>query len=875
MVSGNRIGMPESAGDPSSRPACASVGAALFLLSGALSLIYEVSWVRALTLEMGADSLAVATVVAVFLGGLALGARLGGPWADRMVRPFLVYGCLEILLGLYALATPALIGWVLPAFVTAIVPWRDHFLITSLLRVVCTCVLLLPPTLLMGASLPLVTRAGAAWVGDAARWAGLLYGLNTIGAFGGTLLAGFLLLPYMGLTRTLFTAGGASLLLGVIALAVGRAQRVEGILAIPPETRSQDRTVRKRMAIAVALTGFSALACEVIWTRVLVLVLGSSVYAFTIVLATFLAGSGLGSLLAATALRPAPDRAVPRFYALCLVAAVLVILASGTFALLPKLFVALFWKWNLQANANLVFPVEFLLAALVLLGPSLVMGGLLPVALRAYGMAFDRAGRASGTLYAWSTAGSILGALAAGFLLIPGLGIRGGLQTAAVVQCVAAGLAAGLGRGGARPFVRRAAFAIAVGILILNAAPGWDRQLMTSGVFRDARLFHSSTLAEFRDVLSRRSELLFYRDGIAATVTVSRDREGARESIYLATNGKIDASSHEDRPTQSLLAHLPMLCHPNPERVCVIGMGSGGTAGTAALYPSAEIVVVEIEKAVVDAARLFKEVNYDVHARDRVRIVLSDGRFYLRGCRKEFDVIISEPSNPWLAGSSDLFTEEFYRLAAGTLREDGLFCQWVPMYGLSPESYRMVIRTFLSSFPHSYLFEAKSRVDTLLLGCRTPFVPDLALANARLAWPGIVRDLADPATRVNSIYDLAARFRAGPGELRELAGDGPLHTDDLPRLAYRAPRELYLDTRDLNQELVEHHGLGLCPYLREAPQFGRGPVPDFFQKLAMAYRISSPGGREAGACLEKAGNRSGTGAPVSRVNALEPSAVPQ
>jgi spermidine synthase len=236
---------------------------------------------------------------------------------------------------------------------------------------------------------------------------------------------------------------------------------------------------------------------------------------------------------------------------------------------------------------------------------------------------------------------------------------------------------------------------------------------------------------------------------------------------------------------------------------------------------------------------------------------VSDGRLHVRLHPGAYDVIISEPSNPWLAGTSDLFTADFYRLAVRALRDDGLFCQWAPVYGLSPDSYRLMVRTFLSVFPHTYLVTAQARTDTLLLGSRTPFVPDLARANERLAWPGILRDLADPEIGVTSIYDLAARFRAGPDAVRNLAGTGLLHTDDLPRLAYQAPRELYLDTRDANEALIRDHGRGLCPALSEAPEFGRGPVPDFFAKLAAAYRAAWPIGREARACLERDSDRSG------------------
>jgi len=839
----------------------------LFFLSGAFALVYEVSWVRAMSLQFGSTTLAVSTVVTIFMGGLALGAWIAGKMADRFSDPLARYGLIEIVLALYALLTPVLFRLVFPIFDQVGPNVSSSLWGTSLLRFLIAAVLLLPPTILMGATLPVLSRFHVLRHGEGARGAGLLYGINTVGAVAGTLTVSFLLLPTIGLLRAVIFTGIGNLALGITAFIVGKrvardrelpatkplpaeaAEAVEG--ADAAEAANADieypAGTDRAVLLAVAFTGFAALVCQVAWTRVMALVLGASIYAFAVVLSTLLAGLGAGAVVTAAVLRAAPSRARVVFYGLALSSAVALGLTSALFQHLPEMFRSLYWSWNLEAHSGAVLPVQFLLAGAVMLLPAVLMGGLFPAALRVFVRDPRQTGRKVGNLYAGNTLGTILGAFAAGFVLIPLVGVRGSLLIAAAAQCLGAVLMVH-SPGKRERAVKLPVAGIAVALLVLLLTPPWHRQLMTSAMYRYANAYTEPGGEGLESTLAKEEQLLFYRDGLTATVTVTRDLASTQRSLYITTNGKIDGSSHSDMPTQRLLAHVPVLFHPAPRDVCVIGMGTGTTAGSATLHPEvSRVAVVEIESAMVEGARLFRDHNQDLHSNEKVDIHVTDGRLFLRLRPESFDVITSEPSNPWLAGASDLFTVEFFELGARALREGGIFCQWVQIYGMSPENLKTIVRTFASVFPNSLLLSTIPDTDLLLVGFKGPLMLDISLAQERLQQSLIRDDLSDERVGINTFHDLAARFRMGPSDIRSFVGQGPLHTDDLPLIAYRAPRDMYTDTRESNMRELARFAQGIGPGLRNIPG-----TPEqrrlFFETLAAAYRRFLPGGMEAEIC---------------------------
>ena len=827
----------------------------LFFLSGAFALIYEVSWVRAMSLQFGSTTLAVSTVVTLFMGGLALGAWIAGKMADRFSNPLARYGLIEIVLAIYALVTPVLFRWIFPIFDQLGANVSSSLWGISLLRFLIAAILLLPPTILMGATLPVLSRFYVLRHGEGARGAGLLYGINTVGAVAGTLTVGFLLLPAIGLLRTVVYTGIGNLALGCIALIVGRRvardREPPTTISLPAEAAGTDiefpADTDRVVLLAVAFTGFAALVCQVAWTRVMALVLGASIYAFAVVLSTFLAGLGAGAVVVAAVLRAAPSRARVVFYGLALSAAAALGLTFALFQHLPEVFRSLYWSWNLEAHSGTVLWVQFLLAGAVMLLPSVLMGGLFPAALRVFVRDPGQTGRRVGDLYAGNTVGTILGAFAAGFVLIPLVGVRGSLLIAAATQCLGAALMV-YSPGKRERAVVLSGAAVTVALLLLLLTPPWHRKLMTSAMYRYANAYTNSGGRGLETTLAEQEQLLFYRDGLTATVTVIRDLASTHRSLYIATNGKIDGSSHSDMSTQRLLAHIPVLFHPSPRDVCVIGMGTGSTAGSAALHPEvSNVAVVEIESAMVEGARHFGDHNHNVHSNEKVNIHITDGRLFLRLRPASFDVISSEPSNPWQAGSSDLFTVEFFELGARALREDGIFCQWVQIYGMSPENLKTIVRTFASVFPNSLLLTTIPDTDLLMVGFKGPLRLDISLAAERMQHSLISDDLSDERLGISTFYDLAARFRMDPSDIQSFVQQGPLHTDDLPLIAYRAPRDMYLDTREQNMRELARVAQGIGPGLRNisgSPEQRRL----FFETLAAAYRRFLPGGMEAVIC---------------------------
>lgn len=784
----------------------------LFFGSGVVALVYEVAWTRLLTLEMGSSTLAVSTVLSVFMAGLAIGARVAGPLADRLSRPLLAYGLLELGIGVYAVCTPYLFGLVASLFALLGAGTSPGIWWLSVLRFIIAGVLLIPPTMLMGATLPLLVRhCGFAGI-SGGRIAGILYGINTCGAFAGTVLSGLILLPTVGLRKCILAAAAINLLLGIVAALWGRAAGLAASAAPPdPVPGRRSRIAEISLLLAIAATGFAAMVCQVAWSRVLVLIVGPSVYAFTVMLATFLIGLGGGSSLVAVCLKNNPGMGRLVFAVLAGLSGVLILVSSGTFQYLPSLFLKLFRGLGIEEDPDAHTALLFLVSGSVMIVPTLVMGGLFPACSVALMDRERSRGEDVGRLFSYNTIGAIVGSFAAGFVLVPLIGIRHSLLVAAILSTVAS-LVALLPRSG-----RSAAVAAALSGTGLLAAwaltPDWDRQLMTSGVYKYTDYFKTTKVREMREFMEGDERVLFYRDGLTATITVIRDLKAENSDLYLSTNGKIDGSSHRDMPTQRLAAHLPILLHRAPDNVCVIGLGTGCTAGSASLHPGVDVDVVEIEAAVVEGARFFSLHNHNVHDRKNVKIHVTDGRLFVRLRPATYDVLISEPSNPWLAGASDLFTRDFFELGARSLREGGIFCQWVHLYGMSEESIRTVLRSFMDVFSHVYVASTIPGADIQLIGAREPIPFNLPRMERRMSIPAVEADLADPRVRVHSLAELLARIVLGPEEARVLAGAGPLNTDDHPVIAYTAPRSLYSSTRESNTELLLRHAKGMGGYL--------------------------------------------------------------
>ena len=763
-------------------PALPGWASLCFLFSGAAGLLYEVVWSKQLAYLLGSSLHAVAAVVASFLLGLALGARLLGVALARRGNGARTYALLELGVGLLGLlilpalrASDPLIGQLYRglggeggAFACA--------------RLALVMLALVPPAALMGATLPvLVAHVERDRVG-----AGLarLYALNTLGAVAGSLAAGFVLLPGVGLTVTTFVAAGLNALVAAVAWnAGGRAAAAPAAApaAAAPEALLPpgERTV---MAVLFALSGFGALAFQMAWVRLFGLVFGSSVYSFSAVLGVYLLGIAVGSALVGPRLPRVATLA--GFGALQTLLAASAALAVQAFPGLPERMLDMGtaagadWRGLLLAEIGTV--------ALLIGAPCVILGALFPVATRL--LQSRDGGHAAGLAYAVNTAGTIAGSLAAGFVLVPRLGVQG-THVAAVVLAGAIGLAALVLAARRREFNGVAALAGVIGTLatalFVVIAPPWDPTLMTAGVYRPSQAEKVAAFAGGATDAVRRAtvndHVLYYHEGINASVILATDAEG--REMWLKVGGKVDASSL-DMETQVLLGLVPGALADSGAHALVIGHGSGVTTASVLAAGAGPTEVVELEPGVIAASRWFHAKGFDPLDDPRTHWVIGDARTHLLHAGGRYGLIVSEPSNPWIAGVNNLFTEDFYRRVRARLEPDGVFCQWLQLYELSPETFATLLRSYLDVFPQGQVFCVWRNVDLLLVA--SP--PGRRLDLARLRTPA-ARRMLDRA-RIPDAAMLAAYWAAPLDSLQSRAGNAPPNRDDRPVVEYRAPRDL-------------------------------------------------------------------------------------
>ncbi len=515
------------------------------------------------------------------------------------------------------------------------------------------------------------------------------------------------------------------------------------------------------------------------------------------ILTLYLLGIALGSAVAARILRAA-RRPVVLFGAGQVLLAATVAAGAHLFGQIPR------WQASLVIS-SLASPWRMYLGeagivALVVLPPTLLLGALFPLAAAVYRGTRGDPGASVGGIYAANTFGSIAGSLLTGFALIPAMGALRAVLAAAGVNLAIGITALLLGEG--RPGPRRAAAALAAaaGVLFaLAAMPDWPAQRMSIGFSRMLRAFRFGgegrgekvvrDLVETSGTAQGLEQLLFYREGRLASVAVI-ESPGRRALIV---NGKPDATtgSGEDMMTQVVLAHIPLLLLPQAKDVCIVGYGSGVTTHSVLTHPVREAVTLEIEKAVIDAAPWFRDGAFEPLADPRSRLVIEDAGTFLRSTSRQFDLVISEPSNPWLAGVGDLFTREFYRAAAARVRPGGLFCQWVQCYEISPETLRTVLRTMAGRFPHGHVFFFRPSNDLVIVASPDREVPlDPATLKGVFERVAVARDLA--RVGVPSVADLLRYYRGRLERLAAAAGPGPINTDDNGWLEHRAPLDLVL-----------------------------------------------------------------------------------
>lgn len=822
---------------------------AAYACSGAAGLIYEVSWTRLLTLSMGHSTAAASTVVAAFMGGLAIGSALGGRVADRLSprRALFTYALLEISVATIALAVGPALSLFNPLLARAYGDGHETVLF-GLVRLVVSLLLLSVPAAALGATFPMAVRGRGDLSPYAGEQGGALYAANTGGAAAGALFAGFVLLPATGLFRTTLTGACASLAAaGIVALLArtapetlpqfGAARRHSGPLK-PAKSRAAPRTVHgprtdrrveapRLAAVLLGLTGFATFVYEIAWTRVFSMIVGPSTYAFSTTVTAIVAGTAIGSAVGTLLARRMKQPVV----------AIAIALGSAALALswTTMLIGGEVPRYVMQQLVELRLPFRVLMLRHALLVGALILpvaiaiGAAFPLVLELVGVEQTNVAKRVGLMYAVNTVGSVAGSLAAGFAAIPMLGLEHTLWLAIVA--LAAGALIVSATRSATMFARAigVGFAVAaVGIAVFGT--GWDRPLLASGAYKYAR--HVPPDVDPETVLTAGS-LLYYRDGAVSTVSVKR----ITGELSLAVDGKVDAStSSGDMLTQKMLGHLPLLLHPNARMAAVIGLGSGITPAAMLRHPIASVDVVEISPEVVQASRYFADRNRDVLNDPRMHLIVGDGRSHMLLTGRRYDVIVSEPSNPWIAGIAALFTREFFTGMRNALAPGGIVCQWAHTYDIRDRDLRSVVGTFASVFPHVGMWLLGDG-DLLLIGAAEPIESRLEHLAEQWRRPGVAEDLVDVGVR--DPFEIWSMFVGGTQAARGYASGAAIQTDDRMALEFSGPAGLYEGDTAANVAAVRRlsTGGGMPQFITDA--LAHAPAEEWRHRALLMMKVSA------------------------------------
>jgi spermidine synthase len=745
---------------------------ALFAGSGCAALIYEIVWYQLLQLVIGSTAVSLAVLLATFMGGLCLGSlylpRLA---VARTQHPLRVYAKVELGIG----ACGVLVLLLMPLLDGVYTAAVGHGMPAMLLRAIVCGICLLPPTMLMGASLP----AAARWVEttrEGVSWMGLLYGANTAGAVFGCLLAGFYLLRVFDMTTATFAAAAINVAVALVSFALAARTKEHVQVEEAGGTESEATPVSSEawpVYVTIGLSGACALGAEVVWTRLLGLMLGATVYTFSLILAVFLIGLGIGSAAGAMLARSVRPRIALGTAQLLLAAAV----AWTAFMISDSVP---YWPINplLSKDPWFTFQIDMARCLWTILPATLLWGASFPLALGAAATRGEDPARLVGGVYAANTAGAIAGALLFSLALIPWIGTAGSER-----------LLIGLSALSALFLLAPAAFAMRgkLGAIALTAALLGTAWLAThvSGV-------PGMLIAYGRRIMlsENRSKILYAGEGINSSIAISRWDDGA---IQFHVSGKVEASTEPyDMRLQRMLGHMPALFHPNPQSVLVVGFGAGVTAGSFVVHPEVKrIVICEMEPLIPPTAtKYFGRENYNVMNDPRVQIVYDDARHFVLTTNEKFDIITSDPIHPWVKGSATLYSKEYFELVKRHLNPGGVVTQWVPLYESNPETVKSEIATFFDVFPGGTVWGNESDgggYDTVLLGQAEPAKVDLDQLQARVQRPEYARVVESMRyVGFTSLNSLLGTYAGQDRDLRPWLTGAEINRDGNLRLQYLA-----------------------------------------------------------------------------------------
>ncbi|MHB2017119.1 MAG: fused MFS/spermidine synthase [Candidatus Xenobia bacterium] len=779
----------------------AAIVTSLLFASGFCALIYQTSWLREFRLIFGASTASTAAVLAIFMAGLGAGSAWLGRAADRSPDPLARYGMLECGIAVSAALTPLLLEGVRRGY-----EWIGGTALLSgplatLLRLLLSALVLAIPTFLMGGTLPAAARS-VQTAEDAARHdVSLLYGSNTLGAVLGCLLATFYLFERLGDHATLWLASALNLAVGATAILLSRTRphRAPGLDRVPMAKAVTDGVSRRFVLTAAGIVGGIFFLMELVWYRLLASLLGGTTYTFGLILGLALLGVGAGGVWWAGC----GSRRRPGVEAFALTCALEAGLLAAGFALGDRVAVLALLLRSLRSLGFGGLVLGWALVAGTLIVPAAFVSGVqFPLLISLLGTGAEGVGADTGAAYAANTAGAIVGSLAGGFYLLPVL-TACGLWKLICIALAGTSLGAVLQSRTASPR-RLTSLGLALLCMLALTAPGptafWRESPIGAGRY-DHQVLTPNSVRDLMRAVTRTT--LWEADGMESAVALIQGTDGPA----FLQNGKSDGSAIGDAPTQIWSGLTPALLHP-PRRVLVIGLGTGSTAGWLGAVPGVERVdVVELEPAILRVAADCAAVNHGCLSNPKVHIHLGDGREFLLTTRNRYDLIVSEPSNPYRAGVASLFTREYYQAAARRLTRHGMFCQWMQGYEVNAEAIKTFLATFTSVYPYSDLWTTEP-LDLLLLGCRQPMQFQAGELRARLAEEPF-RTALLKVYESNTLEGFLGHHVANGSYLQQFVQrhPSPINTDDRNLLEYVYARNVGRRLQFSNFDFLEDaHG---------------------------------------------------------------------
>lgn len=752
----------------------------LFFLSGMTGLIYEVIWIRMLTSVFGNTTYATSAVITAFMGGLALGSFVIGRFADRKQHLLKIYASLELGIGLTALSLPLLLDALNKFYAVFYQGLHYSNLQIMIIKTVMSFVILLVPTFLMGGTLPVLSKFFIRSTEQSGRRVGLLYGVNTLGATVGCFLAGFLFIEALGITKTIQFTAAINIFLAVVLFLISvfldSGKRIEMKKRII-DRQSRGSNLQSRYAILIitgfALAGFVSLSFEILWTRLLVFELHTTVYAFAIMLTTFLAGIGLGSLI--FTLIDKYNVIKNHYKAFGVIESLIGVIGLVSIFLFGN-FESIVSPWSAVSWGELIAR-KLCLAALIMIVPTVLMGIAFPLVSRIYTRNIKKVGTSIGTIYSVNTVGGIFGAFLTGFLIVKIMGTQNSIILVSLIALIVGTLILVL-----RP-VDSAESKTSRGISIAFISLLWIIAVAFISWIPEDFLYRYYNIAE-KEVNSR-VEILYAHEGVEGITTVHRYPDGN----WVISTGSINVAGTDFtlRTTQKLQAHIPMLLHPNPEEVLQVGFGSGETSYILTTYETKRVDVVEISRGVLKTgAQYFRDLNHDILHNPKFHPIIMDGANYIALTECKYDVIMNDAIWPFYSGNSGLYTKEYFEDCKLHLKDGGIMTSWLPVE-LPEESFKTLLKTFHSVFPYVSLWMAVTHYNkhALIVGALRPINIDIDLFLKR--FDQFARDDLRSINLDDPIFFLNA-FKMDEAGFAEWVNSAPLNTLDKPVLEF-APRK--------------------------------------------------------------------------------------